>query len=504
MTITVQPATADALDHTRGQACTRKPPPLLEARLALPLVVDLDALLSSRVQLCECIATLFFHHPRSLVGLLWTAIHDKRHFAAAVIAQSRLDPGTLPFHRGLLNLLENEKRQGRSLHLVTTGDEDSARRIVAHLALFESVTHTNAGGGHDGRDNAALLARRFPDGFIYAGASTTDAPTVVVADGAILVGEAALLAAKGNTLAAVGSTDGERASPQTWSRLLRFHQWSKNLLVLVPFLLSQRFMNAEDVALSIAAFLALGALASGTYIINDIADLGADRAHPIKCRRPIASGSIPITRAALASAILILIGIGASAWLSLSFAAVACGYLVLTLAYSLGLRRVPLLDTYVVGILLTLRVVGGMALFETPLSPWLISFSIALFTSLAMAKRHGELHRIAAAHSNRPTGRGYRAEDLPATLAFGVGSSLAALLIMVMYINIEAAVTGLYGSPGWLYFIPATLMSWVQRIWLLAHRGILDDDPVVFALRDPVSWLHGAACVACWILAMSG
>lgn len=476
---------------------------MLDAPAALPLVVDLDTLFTTRDYVSESIATLLFHQPRDLARLFLAWPVSRMRFSEAALSVARLDASALAVRTDLVQLLKTEKDRGRPLHLVAKCDEASARRLAAGLVLFDSVTGLARDADFGGVEEAERLMRRFPDGFIYAGASPEDAAIFRGAARAVLIGDATSLAKWNGALPVAAVSHDEPASPSTWARLLRFHQWSKNLLVFLPLLLSQAFMDTGSVARCIAAFLALGALASGTYIINDIADLAADRAHPVKRTRPIASGAISIVPASFAAAMLITIGIGSSVWLSHPFAAVACGYLVLTLAYSLGLKRVALLDTYIVGVLLTLRVAGGMALLAAPLSPWLISFSIALFTSLATAKRHGELHRIAASHSQRRTGRGYRAEDLPATFAFGVGSGLAALLIMLMYVNVEAAVTGLYRSPGWLYFIPAALMAWLQRVWLLAHRGVLDDDPVVFALQDPVSWFYGAACAAFWVLAMS-
>lgn len=494
---TVDPA-ARMLRSTSAPASASQggmPPLALDTPLSLPLVVDLDGTLLATDCLHEGLVKVAVEQPLAIPRLLLALTRGVQNLKAETQALAPLDPAMLPMRREVRRLIEIERARGRAIHLVTAADDHIAKAVAAHLGLFDSATGSTRDRNFNGEAKARYLRQRFPEGFIYAAGSRADTPMFRSARGAVLVDSA------GRWHSGV---DGESmiASIRTWARLLRVEQWSKNLLLLVPLFLSQQFVNPTSIGLSLMAFFAFGLVASGTYILNDLADLMSDRAHPVKRSRPLASGAIPIAHGVPVAAALIFAGLGTGLWLSAPFAAVLAGYLALTLAYSLRLKRMALLDTYVVGILLTLRVVAGMVLLAAPISPWLISFSIALLTSLAMAKRHAELHRIAAAGSDRQTGRGYRGEDLPATLVFGVGCALAALLIMLMYINLEAVHVGLYRSPVWLYFIPGVLMSWVQRVWLLAHRGELHDDPVVFALRDPVSWLHGLGCAAFWALAV--
>jgi 4-hydroxybenzoate polyprenyltransferase len=477
-------------------------PPLLDAPLSLPLVVDLDGTLLATDSLHEGLVRVVLERLPAVPGLVRALRHGRQAFKAETQSLVPLDPASLPYRADMRRLVEHEKARGRPVHLVSAADDGVVKSIASHLGMFDSAIGSADGLNLKGEAKAAYLRQRFPGGFIYAGDSAADAPVFRAATRAVLVGAAARDAAMRSGIAVAALARPPRASLRTWARLLRLHQWSKNLLVLVPLFLSQEFLKPESMVLSSLAIVVLGLIASGTYIVNDLADLAADRAHPVKRARPLAAGTIPIGQGVLASVLLVGSGLAASLWLSMPIAAIVAGYLALTLGYSLGLKRIALLDTYIIGVLLTLRVVAGMAVLEVALSPWLISFSIALFSSLALAKRHAELHRIAAVHSHRWTGRGYRNEDLPTTLAFGVGCALAALLIMLMYINIEATPVGIYRAPHWLYLMPGVLMSWLQRIWLLASRGELDDDPVVFALADPASWLHGAACAAVWVLAI--
>lgn len=501
---------ATALDLGVMSQATRKPiaisstargddgsasPLALDMPLSVPLVVDLDGTLLATDCLHEGVVKVAFEHPLWIPRLLLALARGRQHLKAETCSLAPLDLAALPMRQDVRRMIETERARGRAIHLVTAADDSIAQAVAGHLELFDSAAGSTPDRNLQGEAKAADLRRRFPEGFAYVGDSASDTPVFKLAQGGVRVSSAGRrqAGADGSEIAAL---------LRLWVRLLRLEQWSKNLLVLIPLFLSQQFTSPASVGLVLMAFLALGFVASGTYILNDLADLAADRAHPVKRARPLASGAVPIAHAVPASVALVLVGVAVALALSAAFVSVVAGYLALTLAYSFRLKRIALLDTYIVGILLTLRVVAGMALLTAPISPWLISFSVALLTSLAMAKRHAELCRIVATDSKRYTGRGYRAEDLPMTLAFGIGCSLMALLIMLMYINLEVAHVGLYRSPQWLYFIPGVLVAWVQRVWLLAHRGELHDDPVEFALRDPVSWLHGAGCAMFWALAV--
>lgn len=292
-------------------------------------------------------------------------------------------------------------------------------------------------------------------------------------------------------------------SLRVWLRLLRVRQWSKNLMLCVALFLGQQFTDIAAVALTAGAFLLFSLLASGTYILNDIHDVNVDRHHPTKRNRPLAAGAIQLNHARLVALALIAISLSAAALLfPWGFFVVLVSYLLLTLAYTSLFKKVALADANVIGILFTLRVVAGMIVLGQPISLWLTSFAATLFTSFALAKRQAEFSRIAASGSARATGRAYETLDLPAILAFGVSYAVASMLIMLLYFNFEVSGKGLYRTPEWLYIIPAILMLWISRVWLLAQRGVLDEDPVEFALTDPVSWMYGGAVLAVWALAV--
>jgi 4-hydroxybenzoate polyprenyltransferase len=286
-----------------------------------------------------------------------------------------------------------------------------------------------------------------------------------------------------------------------WLRAIRVHQWSKNTLLFVPLFVGHVF-SARAVLTSALGFVLLSLMSSATYILNDLADLEADRAHPTKRLRPFASGRLKVAHGLIAASMMMIAALVGAYLLPPAFAASMVAYLIVTIAYSYRLKRVPLLDVFIIGVLFTLRIVMGAEVLGIAHSPWLLSFALAFFLSLALAKRHAEVMAAAANHAEEIAGRGYRGADWPITLAFGVGVGLVSVVIMLLYMANDAAPSGFYHQIGWLYAIPALLTIWLMRIWLLSHRTDLHDDPVVFALRDPASLGLGVAVVILFYLAL--
>jgi 4-hydroxybenzoate polyprenyltransferase len=278
------------------------------------------------------------------------------------------------------------------------------------------------------------------------------------------------------------------AGAKTWLRALRAHQWAKNILVFAPLALSGVYaLQLEPILKVIGLFVCLSALASGTYLINDLVDLKADRKHLVKRNRPLASGAISVRAGAAAAAVLIVFGL-AGAWAISPRAALGMGaYLAVTLTYSLRFKRIPLLDVTVLGALYSLRLLIGAAGAGTSASVWLLTFAMFFFVSLSLAKRHSEIVAAQAAGKTTLPGRGYLVDDGPVTLTLGVSSAVASVLIVVLYLTDEAFPSGVYNSPSFLWAAPLLLHLWAARVWLLAHRGQMDEDPVAFAVRDKTS-----------------
>lgn len=306
-----------------------------------------------------------------------------------------------------------------------------------------------------------------------------------------------------STAAPQSASPTEKAMPPilVWLRAMRVHQWSKNILLFVPLFVGHAF-SVQAVARSGLGFVLLSLLSSATYIINDLADLEADRAHPTKRLRPFASGRLKVRHGFVAAPLMIAVALVGAYLLAPTFAAAMVAYLAVTLAYSYRLKRVALLDVFIIGVLFTLRIVMGAEILGLPHSPWLLSFALAFFLSLALGKRHAEVMAATANHAEEIAGRGYRGPDWPITLSFGIGVGLVSVVIMLLYMANDAAPSGFYHQPAWLYAIPALLTIWLMRIWLLSHRMVLHDDPVVFALRDTVSLGLGLAVAILFFLAL--
>ncbi len=282
---------------------------------------------------------------------------------------------------------------------------------------------------------------------------------------------------------------------------LRLHQWTKNLLVFVPLILGGKIESAEAWTAAALGFLALGILASSTYLINDLCDLRFDRDHWSKQERPLARGDLPMHVALMAAVAGVLLSLGIAATIGRGAVLLLVTYGALSLAYSFHLKRLPILDVFMLAVLVTFRLWFGIKIADVVPSPWLIAFSMFIFTSLSLAKRHVELGRSEMLGRERIAGRGYTKKDAPLILALGLSAAVGAVLIMALYLINGAFIANFYKSPGLLWMLPAILFLWSSRVWLLAGRDELDDDPVWFALTDNISLALGGATIAIFLCA---
>lgn len=282
---------------------------------------------------------------------------------------------------------------------------------------------------------------------------------------------------------------------------IRVYQWVKNLLIFVPLLLSHTFSNYSLVLESIIAFVAFSLCASSVYIINDICDIESDRNHPVKKFRPIAAGLIPISIAKIIAALLFSVSLFIALRLNYEFLFVFCSYFILTLAYSFGLKAFALIDVLILGSLYTLRVIAGVVVISVDISYWLIVFSLFVFMSLAMIKRFTELKNMQSRNESVMTHRGYEVGDAGLILIMGIVSSYIAILVVALYIHDPLVVTK-YTTPMWLWLVIPAMMFWLSRMWLLANRGDLIEDPVLFAIKDRVSYIVVVVCLESVILAI--
>ena len=282
---------------------------------------------------------------------------------------------------------------------------------------------------------------------------------------------------------------------------IRVYQWVKNLLIFVPLLLSHTFLNSDLVIDSIIAFIAFSLCASSVYVINDICDVESDKKHPVKKFRPLAAGLIPISTARIIAVILFSIALVIALNLNQHFVWVFCAYFMLTLAYSFGLKAIALIDVLILGGLYTFRLIAGVVAINVDFSYWLIVFSFFVFMSLAMIKRFTELKNMQSRNETVMTHRGYEVSDTGLLLIMGVVSSYIAVLVVALYIHDPLVITK-YSSPIWLWLVIPAMTYWLSRIWMIANRGNLTEDPVLFALKDRVSYAVVLVCLASVLLAI--
>jgi 4-hydroxybenzoate polyprenyltransferase len=251
------------------------------------------------------------------------------------------------------------------------------------------------------------------------------------------------------------------------------------------------------------AFVAFSAIASSIYLFNDILDIHHDRRHARKRHRPVAAGLVTIPEALVAAVVLTLTGFALSlALLPLSFVGVLAAYQVITLGYTLFLKELVLLDVLTLGVLYTLRVVAGAATLLLPLTPWLLAFSMFTFVSLAIVKRYAELSALFNQESEQPlAGRGYFQADLPLLLSLGTSSAYASVLVLALYIQ-DSGTRTLYENPILMWLAVPAWLYWFHRVWLLTHRKEIHDDPVVFAIKDPMTYVVGSIIAAVFYAAI--
>jgi 4-hydroxybenzoate polyprenyltransferase len=479
-----------------------QPPVAVEegVRAERPLCVDLDGTLVKSDTFVDSLMVLVRRHPGAFVRSPLWALKGKAHVKSQVASLVTLDVAHLPYNRPLLEYLRDEHASGRKLYLATGADRVLARKVAAHLGIFEDVLASDGAVNLTGRNKLHHLEQRFADdGFDYIGNALPDLPLLQGAQEAMVANPdlSLKLALKSRNVAVNRNFQDRSHLLAALAKALRVHQWAKNLLVFLPLLLAHSFRHAASVLAAVAAFFCFSFTASATYIVNDLLDLESDRVHLHKRKRAFAAGNLSVATGlgisfALAAAALIT-----AAYLPRKFLVYLLLYFVTTLAYSLSLKRIVLVDVVVLSSLYTIRMLAGSEATHDPVSPWLAAFSIFLFLSLAMVKRFSELQNLHSRGATPGNARGYLLSDIEQLRSFGTSSAYASIVIFALYIN-GRDVVALYHHPTRMWMITPLLILWISRVWLLASRGLLDEDPVVFALSDRMSLLLclGVAVVA--------
>ena len=456
----------------------------------VPLVVDVDGSLVSGDLLIEGLARFLVAFPFRLLALpFWLARGRatlKRRIARAV----SLPPETLALNPAVLDEIDAAEAMGREVWLASASDEIA----VAPLAEAVGATGCLASDGRTnlaGRAKAAVLVERFGEGgFDYIGNERRDMAVWKHARHAIGVNLPASLVGQVRALdGAARFLPGLGGGPRDYFRALRPHQWVKNVLVFIP-LVAAHETQPWLYAVTAAVFVALSACASGTYLLNDLLDLPYDRQHTSKRQRPMAAGKVSLLPMMGVGAVLVTGSLGLAFSLSLWVGLSVFGYLIVSLAYSLLIKRQVFLDVVTLALLYAVRVFVGAITASISLSPWFLAFFLFVFLTLAVVKRQHELRALHESGGTNAAGRAYAADDLGAMTALAAGSGFAAVVVFALYTQSSAEQT-LYSRPVFLWAICPLLLYWLGRLTLLANRGAVADDPVVFALRDRVSWLTG-------------
>lgn len=457
-----------------------------------PLVIDLDGTLLKADLLMETWLLFVRDQPhRVLAPLRWLS-QGKAALKQQLALATELDISVLPYEKALIEFIEAERECGRKIVLATASHRHLAHRVAEHLALFDEVIATDEGRNLSAGAKRDALVEMYGDtGYDYAGNSHDDLHVWSSSRQAYVVNASPTVERRARELGNVARVfNSGRPALRDWVKALRVHQWLKNLLIFVPLLAAHRHTEIPLLIDALLAFLCFCLCASSVYILNDLLDLRDDRKHIHKRSRPFASGRLSIlSGVAVFPALLVSAFAIALSQLPLSFVAVLATYYTLTLAYSFSLKRRMVVDVIALAALYTLRIVAGAFALGIPLSFWLLALSMFAFLSLALVKRYSELaHMNLDGKDKKINGRGYFADDLQIIASLGTASGYMAVMVLALYIN-DAGTAKLYSHQEIIWLACPLLLTWFSRIWMLAHRGKVSEDPVIFAAKDRVSLL---------------
>lgn len=455
--------------------------------------------------LVESASQFLIQHPFQFYRPLLWLLRGKTVLKTELAQRVDLDVSSLPYNLDVIEWLQMQKRQGRRLVLATASHRLLAEQVAQHLHLFDEVLATEGDTNLKATAKTdALVARYGEGGYDYVGNDWPDLKVWAKAHTAHVVGASTALMASAKAQGNVGEVWPSAAPSSLMSLLkaMRLHQWLKNLLVFVPLMAAHQYGDAQRDVLALMAFVVFSLTASSVYLLNDLVDVQDDRHHTRKRNRPFASGALSlITGWALWPLLLLVAAVLSVLFMPVLFTVSLSVYFVLTVAYSLQLKQMAVVDVLTLAALYTLRIIAGAAAIAVAVSFWLLLFSMFIFLSLALIKRYSEL-KVArdAGKSGALRGRGYEPDDLELVSSLGGSSGFIAVLVLALYIQ-DGQAAHLYATPQLIWLACPVMLFWISRAWLIAHRGRMHDDPIVFALKDKVSWGVGAFMVAVLALA---
>jgi 4-hydroxybenzoate polyprenyltransferase/phosphoserine phosphatase len=466
-----------------------------------PLIVDLDGTLTPTDTLVESLVKVVKQSPLNLLRLPLWLMKGRASFKEEIANHAGIAAERLPYREPLLDYLREEKQKGRQIVLATAAHQSIADGVAKHLGLFDQILATEAGRNLKGKVKLQAIQEKVGNIFVYAGDSHADLPIWKAAQAAVLVDVSASTAdTVRRNVVIEREFQVDRAGLSVWLRALRVHQWLKNLLLFVPLLTAFSFFDIAKLTAMVVAFLAFSFAASATYMVNDLWDLENDRAHPRKRLRPFASGRLPILNGLVVAASALLLGFALAFTVSKGFVLMLLLYLALTSAYSWVLKEYVLIDVLMLSLLYTLRILAGSAAIGVATSTWLLAFSVFIFLSLALVKRCAELVSLAQNGAAATRGRDYRVTDLAVLWPLGVGAALSAVVVFGLFISAPET-QGRYRTPYLLWLVAIGLIYWLARLWVKTSRGVMYDDPLVYAIKDRGSRMTVFAMIAVMLAA---
>lgn len=450
-----------------------------------PLCVDCDGTLIATDLLHEAVFLLAKQNPTKLFLLPFWLLKGKAYLKLKLSEYVTFNWSSLPYRQEVITLIQEAKKQGRKIVLATASPKVWAEGVAHYLNIFDEVLATNNQINLAARNKANKLIETYGQyQFDYIGDSQADLPVWTNAHQAIVINKGGSFTKKVKAQHGVTLIRTQGSSLSSYLKALRIHQWLKNLLIFLPLLAAHQLGNSPLLMNTVYAFIAFSACASSVYILNDLLDLESDRLHIRKSKRPFAAGRIPILQGAFGVPILLAIAFLISLnYLPIAFTLVLLLYYVMTFAYSVRLKQQVIVDILMLAALYTSRIIAGSAATNIIPSFWLLEFSMFIFLSLALVKRYSELSINIQQNKNEISGRGYRREDLTVVMALGASSAMCSVMVFSLYINSQDT-NLLYPSKYWLWGVIPLILYWNSRIWMKTNRGEVEDDPVLFAVKD--------------------
>jgi len=453
-----------------------------------PLCVDLDGTLIRTDVMFESIVILLRDNPLNFFFIIFWLIKGRYYLKEKLIEKTKLDPNKIPINEEIIEYLKVEQKNGRKILLVTAAMQEIANLYADYFGIFDEAVGSKDGINLVGKNKASYLVNRFGEGgFDYIGDSKKDLYIWKHSRNSYIVNQTKNIidkVKKDSNVLKIWNLIPEKKITLFFKQI-RAYQWVKNLLIFLPIILSHS-LNLQDYILSFLAFVSFSFLSSSIYLINDIYDLDSDRIHPEKKYRPFASGHLNLLFVLTTSIILFLLSFVIALFINLSFLFSLFIYLIFSLLYTYSFKKIPILDIVILSFLFTIRIYAGSFATNIAISEWLFSFSIFFFLSLSSLKRYIEL--IKMNDNYILSGRAYTKEDRNFIKNIGVSTGLISILVYVLYIN-SSKVYSLYSNPEYLYFILLILIYWLLRLWFYSDKKILIYDPIIYILKDKVSYI---------------